>query len=57
MEITYNRFKSVFSECEKIPKDKEGFMKKLYQFYQYGRKNKEDEVKNKFNKLIKDILT
>lgn len=52
MEATFEEFKSIFENTETMPKNKEEFMMKLYQWYSIGRKNKTEQMLNNFIKLV-----
>jgi len=51
---TFKHFNIIFESCEKMPANKKQYMEKLFQFYKYGLKNKEDDIKQKLNKLLFD---
>jgi len=52
MKIEYEQFLNVFESCEKLPKTKDEYLKKLYQFYCYGRKKQTDEFKQNINNMF-----
>lgn len=52
MAITYEMFKRTFEKDEKLPDNKDQYMKALFNFYMYGRKNATDELRCKLNNLL-----
>ncbi len=51
MNPNFGWFEAIFNN-ERMPKNKDQYMQKLYQFYIYGRINAEKEIKRKFNDLL-----
>lgn len=51
-KLTFEQFNSVFEQCEKLPQTKAEYMKALYNFYNYGKKNAIYEFKHKFNQTF-----
>jgi len=59
LKINFERFKSVFVDCNKnlssfaiMPKNKKDYAEKLYQMYIYGRNNREEEILHNIKRLI-----